>query len=355
MDPAALRAEFPVLERHAYFNAGTNGPFPRSAAATVADVVRTQVTEGRWLPHFERRTAAQTVLREGYARLLACAPDDVALTSGTSEGLGKLLVGLGTGAGDEILTSDQEHPGLLGPLIAARRRGARIRTAPLDRLDEAVTPATTLIVCSHVGWLSGEVAPDLADAGVPVILDGAQGAGAVAVDVTALGCAAYAAAGQKWLCGADGTGLLYVAPWFRERVAPALPAYVNFAEVRHYLESELREDARAYDAAALPLEAVAGSNCALTVLEDAGWDAVHRRALDLAEDLVARLRDRGRTVGPRGETTLVSWEDPDPPAARARLIDAGVIVRDLPGTSYVRASVGAWNDSPDIERLLAAL
>ena len=74
------------------------------------------------------------------------------------------------------------------------------RIAFLD-LEVTSWAATTLVAASHVNWITGEIAPDLADVGVPVILDGAQGSGAVPVDVQALGCAAYAAAGQKWLCG----------------------------------------------------------------------------------------------------------------------------------------------------------
>ena len=54
---------------------------------------------------------------------------------------------------------------------------------------------------------------------MPVLLDGAQGVGAVPVDVHALGCDAYAGAGQKWLCGPDGTGMLYMSPELRERLA----------------------------------------------------------------------------------------------------------------------------------------
>jgi selenocysteine lyase/cysteine desulfurase len=60
-------------------------------------------------------------------------------------------------------------------------------------------------------------------------------------------------------------------------------------------------------------------------------------------------------VAPRGDTTLVSFEDDDPEATRDRLAEAGVIVRNLPDTAYVRASVGAWNDEGDLERLLSNL
>jgi len=82
---------------------------------------------------------------------------------------------------------------------------------------------------------------------------------------------------------------------------------------------------------------------------------VHARAQSLAATLADRLSEAGHRVAPRDQTTLVAWEDSDPPATRDRLAAGGVIVRDLPGTPYVRASVGAWNDEGDLDRLLGAL
>jgi selenocysteine lyase/cysteine desulfurase len=190
---------------------------------------------------------------------------------------------------------------------------------------------------------------------VPVVLDGAQGAGAVPIDLAALGCAAYAAAGQKWLCGADGTGMLYLDPAFREQLRVIAPSYVCFSDASRGLDSPLHETAQRFDTPSLSRESAAFSAAALGVLEGAGLDAIHARARELAASLARQLADRGRTVAPRGATTLVAWEEPDPAAARARLADAGVIVRDLPGRPYLRASVGAWNDEGDLERLLAGL
>ena len=215
----ALRSEFPVLERLAFLNAGTDGPVPAKAVAAAREALDAQLREGRHRPHFTARLALQGELRDAYARVLGCAAEDVALTTSTSEGLGVVLGGLELGADDEIVTSDSEHPGLVGPLIAARGRGVRVTAVPLQEIPDAVTARTTLVACSHVSWVTGEVAPAaLAELDVPVVLDGAQGAGAIPVDVRALGCAAYAASGQKWLCGADGTGMLYVEPGFRERL-----------------------------------------------------------------------------------------------------------------------------------------
>src|SRR4051812_35402897 len=351
-----LREQFPILERVAYLNAGTDGPVPYAAPEAAHRELTGELEEGRATAHFERRFALQDELRAGYAELLGCEPHDVALTTSTSEGLGKVLAGMDLGPGDEVITSDEEHPGLIGPLIAARERGVSVRAVPFAELADAVGPGTSAVACSHVGWRTGSVAPAaLAEVDVPVIFDGAQGAGAVPVDVGKLRCAAYAAAGQKWLCGADGTGMLYVAPEFRERVRAIAPAYTCFEDASRGLDSKLKPDARRYDTPSLARETVAFSVASLGVLRDAGLAAVLARGPVLAGTLAERLADHGRTVAPRGHTTLVSWEDPDPEGARDRLREAGVIVRNLPGTPYVRASVGAWSSEDDLERLLAAL
>jgi selenocysteine lyase/cysteine desulfurase len=350
MDAAALRAEFPVLERLAFLNAGTDGPVPAAAVRAARGALESELTAGRYSPHFDARFALQGELRALYAKVVGCGVEDLSLQTSTSEGLGTVLAGLDLGPKDEIVTSDSEHPGLIGPLLAARAQGATIKAVPLRDVADAVGPSTTLVACSHVSWITGE----LEDLDVPVVFDGAQGAGAVPVDVHALRCAAYAAAGQKWLCGSDGTGLLYVAPEFGERIRAVAPSFINFEDSHAGFEATLHTDARRYDTASLSREASAFSLAATRVLDGAGLDAVHARATALAEQLAQALTERGRTVAPRGATTLVSWEDADPPATRQRLADAGVVVRDLPGTPYLRASVGAWNDERDLERLLSA-
>jgi L-cysteine/cystine lyase len=355
MDPAALRSRFPVLERIAYLNAGTDGPIPAAAVEAARTELESALADGRTTAHFKRRFELLGRLRAAYAAVAGCAPERVALQTSTSEGVGRVLTGLDLGPGDEIVTSDQEHPGLIGPLKAARDRGVTIRPAPLATLADAVDEGTTLVACSHVGWVSGEVAdPRLADLDVPVVLDGAQGAGAVPVDVEALGCSAYAASGQKWLCGADGTGFLYVEPSFGERLRCHAPSYISFEDAGQGIDGPLRDDARRYDTPSLPREGAAFSLASLQVLEEAGWEAVHARAREQAARLAARLAERGRTVAPRGPTTLVSWEDEDPVATRDRLAEAGVVVRNLPGRPLVRASVGAWTSDDDLDRLLAA-
>jgi L-cysteine/cystine lyase len=173
--------------------------------------------------------------------------------------------------------------------------------------------------------------------------------------MAALNCAAYAAAGQKWLCGADGTGMLYVSPRWRERIRPVAPSYISFQDTTRGLESPYKEDARRYDTPSLSREVVALSLGALEVLERHGFEDVLARGRAQAAELARRLADAGHTVAPRGDSTLVAWEDADPEATRDRLRDAGIIVRNLPGWPLLRASVGAWNDDTDLDRLLGAL
>ncbi|MCK9248853.1 MAG: aminotransferase class V-fold PLP-dependent enzyme [Solirubrobacteraceae bacterium] len=359
MDAQELRREYPVLDDVAYLNSGTCGPLPRAAAAASAQVLHHAERHGRAGEHFVATAHTQERRRERYARLLGADPSDLALTTGTTHGIVQVLQGLDWHEGDEVLTAESEHPGLLGPLAAlARQRGVRVRAAPLERIVDAVDDATRLVACSHVRWVDGTVAPD-ALAGlrgrVPVLLDGAQGAGAVPVDVGALGCAFYAAAGQKWLCGPVGTGMLWIDPAWQARLHVRAPGYDNLAVPGEGLDALPWPDARAHDAPATSGEASAAALAAFDVLDDHGWPQVLERAAGLAATLADRLAEAGHAVAPRGPSTLVSWSDPAPVATRDRLATAGVIVRDLPGTDLLRASVGAWNDERDLDRLLTAL
>ena len=357
MEHTGLRAEFPVLQRLAYLNAGTDGPLPARAVKAAGEELRRETEQGRTSAHFERRAELSGELRALYAAALGCETADLALTTSTSEGLAQVIGGLELSRGDEIVTSDEEHPGLQGALVAARDlKGVSIKAVPFAEVANAVGPSTRLVACSHVGWISGSLAPrELAEVDVPVLLDGAQGVGAIPVDVGALGCDAYAGAGQKWLCGPDGTGMLYVGPALRERLQVARRGYANLADPNEGLAAQLHDDARRLDSQLLSAEALACAVAATRLLASAGWGAVHERARTLAAHLAELLGERGIGVAPRGESTLVSFERADPEAERVRLAEAGVVLRDIPGRPWLRASVGAWNDEGDLERLLEML
>ena len=348
----SLRAEFPVFDRVAFLNAGSDGPVPQRAVDAVREEVERQAVHGRHQDHFAHGAELRGRQRAAYAARLGCAPDELALTTCTTEGIATVVAGFGRG--DRIVTSDEEHPGVYGPLAQARRRGAEIVVAEFDRLADAVDVSTTAVVCSHVSWVSGALAPAaLASVGVPVVYDGAQGVGAVPVDVKLLDCAAYAGSGQKWLCGPDGSGMLYVAPEFRERVPTLVPGYSTLSEPNAGLEAERWPDGRAWDTPVLSAEASRYVLTSLEVLGAAGWNQVYTRAVELAAQLASMLEEAGHSVRPRGASTLVSWANDDPVVTNERARKAGVLIRNLPGHNLLRASVGAWNDETDLERLLA--
>lgn len=350
-----FRAEFPVLGAMSYLNAGTDGPVPRRAAEAAATRVLEELERGRGGEHhFVGLQEMAARLRARLAGLFGSVSASVALTRSTTDGVNTVMAGLELGPGDEVLTSHEEHPGLLAPLAAARARsGFSVRVVPFAELVGEVGPATRLVACSHVSWVSGGVvdAAGLAASGASVLLDGAQGLGAVPVDVDALGCDFYAASGQKWLCGPDGSGSLFVHPRRLDAVAPSWPGYGALADPGAALELDYRPDAARYDVGVLPGPAGAWSLASLDLLEEVGWEWVHERSTSLAEGLAARLAERGLELAPRGRSTLVSWRSADPEAEVRRLGEEGVVVRQLPGRGLVRASVGAWSGEEELEHL----
>jgi L-cysteine/cystine lyase len=353
----SLRAQFPVLERTAYLNAGTNGPVPRRALDAALDSLRTQVEGGRGgAPFFKAVVDQQAALRGRVADLLRCDRGELALTHSTTDGVNAALSAIDLRPGDEVLTSDEEHPGVLAPLAGLRRRvGIRIRTAPFAELPGAVRSDTRLVACSHVSWVTGRVLDTraLRGAGAPVLLDGAQGLGALPVDVRALGCDFYAASGQKWLCGPNGIGYLYARGELLPELSSPWPGYQSLADPGRALDSAPHPDARRLATAFPSPHDTAFAHAALDVLEEPGVEPVQTYAAGLAGRLARSLEERGVVVAPRGASTLVSFEMPEPADFVERLAaEERIVVRSLPGTPYVRASVGAWTSDEELDRLV---
>jgi selenocysteine lyase/cysteine desulfurase len=225
-----------------------------------------------------------------------------------------------------------------------------VRVVPFAELPEAVGPRTRVVACSHVSWMTGAVVDAAALAATPalVLLDGAQGLGAVPVDVKALGCDFYAASGQKWLCGPNGIGYLYARAELAGVLPAPWPSYATLADSTRALELDLHPDARRLSVGFPPPHHVEWALASLDVLERPGLAAVQNRAAELAAGLAVRLGSRAR---PRGHSTLVSWDVADPEAEVERLAAAGFAVRELPGAGTVRASVGAWSSEAELARL----
>jgi L-cysteine/cystine lyase len=352
------RAQFPVLERYAYLNAGTFGPMSRAVAGAMAAEQERALEEGRInRAAFVRYLEDRARVRERFAQLLGVPVEKIALTTSTSEGCNVVLNGLGLGADDEIVTTDSEHFGLIGPLAVspATVRVAHVRDLPaadaFETILAEVGPRTKLIALSEVLWITGHRLPwrELRDAtGVPVLVDGAQSAGAIPVDATEADF--YTVSAQKWLCGPDLSGALSVRDPDSLRLAQ--PSYLSQREYHlGNVTFEPHEGADRFDTHFTPLAVTAGLLAAFELHPEWRFE----RAAEASARCRELLAERAEVVTEPGHANLVSFRAADPEATVARLAEKGVIVRDLPSTGLVRASCGWWTSDEDLDRLVAAL
>jgi L-cysteine/cystine lyase len=313
-------------------------------AELTADLERGRVG----LPFFERMLELRSEVRRRIAALLAVQPESVALTTSTTESCNIVLSGLRLRPGDEVVTTDEEHFGLLGALHAS---GARVVVAPATPLLESVTPNTRLVALSHVSWVSGNrIDPGLvrSEKGVPVLVDGAQSVGAIPVE--AGGFDYYTVSCQKWLCGPDPMGALYVRD--PERLGVAMPSYFSQASYEPDGAFTPTEGAGRFDSGWLSVPYLAGLIAAIEGAPE--WGFEHARTMaERCHELVA---ERFRVVTQPGASTLVSFEaEGDAEQIANGLYERGVVVRNIPKTNLVRVSCGYWTNEDDLERLVAGL
>jgi L-cysteine/cystine lyase len=364
-----MRADLPSARAAAYLNAGTFGPLPEPAHRVMREHLDGVLGRGRIGPQGLQEWMGFTDgARAAFARSVQAAPETIALTHSTTDGVNLVVWGLDFQPGDVVVTTTSEHPGLTEPLeTLARRRGVVLRTVDVEGLDAtaAVTGAideqTRLVALSHVLWTDGTVldVPAIGAAcraaGVPLLVDGAQGAGCVVVEADALGADFYTISGQKWLCGPSGTGALYVRPERLEQLQPAWPWYLT--RDRHSgPEAVLWPAARRFDAGSITLTALAGAAAAIE------WrTGTHDLAagVERADALAARLREAladlpgVEPVPVAAPSSLVSFAVPgDPNELVVALAERGVLVRSVPGRPWLRASVGPWNVEGDLDRLV---
>jgi L-cysteine/cystine lyase len=296
-------------------------------------------------------------VRGQLAALVGASPAQMALTGSTTDGCNIVLSGLQLRPDDEIVTTDSEHPGLLLPLHVS---GARVRVAEvagrptadsLATILSCITPRTRLLALSHILWTTGQVMPvqELKEeSGLPVLVDGAQSAGAIPIGMGELDY--YTVSCQKWLCGPEPLGALYVRD--PEQLAVGIPSYFAQKSLEPDGTFVPAEGAARFDSGWLAAPSLAGLEAAIVSAPEWRFE----RAAEMAELCRGALRERFELVAGGGESTLVSFVAAGEAATEAaRLYDAGVIVRDLPGTGWLRASCGWWTSGDDIDRLVAAL
>jgi L-cysteine/cystine lyase len=349
------RRLFPVLDRFAYLNAGTLGPLAQPTLDAMEARARFDQEQGRggkaW---FESVLELRERVRKKLGALVGAEPASLALTSSTTDGCNIVVAGLGLQPGDEVVTTNSEHPGLLLPLAVS---GATVRVADVanrpvaeavERITALVGPKTRLLALSHVLWTTGQVMPvqELKrETGLPILVDGAQSVGAVPVEVGEVDY--YTVSAQKWLCAPEPLGALYVRD--PDSLAIAIPSYWAQQAIEPDGKFVPRDGVARFDSGWLATHMLAGWEAALDLRPDWSFE----RAAEMTERCRTELAKSYDVVGESGQGTLVSFVPPgDPVETAAKLYERGVVVRDLPGTGWVRASCGWWTNEEDVDRLV---
>ncbi|HVR92015.1 MAG TPA: aminotransferase class V-fold PLP-dependent enzyme [Novosphingobium sp.] len=357
-----------------HLNAASLGPTSRAMLAATIEAWRrlesSPVYMGYGKSGDDKVVIQADAVRGKAAALLGCDAEEIMITHGTTDGMNTVAQGIVLSAGDRILTTDQEHEG--GSLCweyRARRDGVtidRIAILPTEfdalrivwRFEQAITPATRIISFSHVITTTGlrmpvaEIAALARRRGILCVVDGAQAAGNIPVDVKALGCDAYATSGHKWLMGPKGTGLLYVS---READAQIVP--IQWGDARRY-------GAEAAGVGAMTL--VVGFGAALDAIRGWGMAAIERRNLDLRTRMYEGLREiEGlRVVGPPPgplASAIVACALPD--ALDSRMVQQalhdrhGILVKmaEKRWLNGLRFSPHVFNTIADVDYTLRAL
>ena len=373
----AVRAAMPSLSAAIQLNTGSVGPIPTEVAAAMRELEDYERDFGRaqyeyFLDSLQRMDEA----RAAVAAVLGGDLAEVAITHSATDGMN-----LGTWAvdwrdGGVAVTTCHEHAGGVGPLYAVCDRfGVEVRHAEfagdasddeiLDQFERLVTPGTKLVSLSHVLWTSGLVMPveriaTLAhERGALVIVDGAQAAGAIPVNVRDLGVDLYAIPAQKWLLGPEGLGAL----WARRELIPDLGAtfagYFSFASVDSRGNRELHDDARRFQVTNYHRPSVLGMARAIGWLTMfVGLEFVHRRGAAMARraaDLLAEI-DGVTLLTPRDRMAglvtfrVAGWT---PEQAMEELgARTFCIIRTLPLVDALRISVGFWTTEEEMDRFV---
>lgn len=375
------RQSFATLESKTYFNFGAQGPLPAAAF----EAMRALYAEIEQAAPLSAEGGAAVLLaakraRAALAAELAAPETSIALVESTSVGCNIALWGIDWRPGDHLVISDREYPGVTATAAAVMRRfGLDVSRWSLDGPNDAVVaglagslrPRTRAVVVSHIPWDTGRIVPLAEIAAVChghgakplLIVDGAQSAGVLPLDLPALGVDVYAVPGHKWWCGPEGAGGLYVGS---RALAELVPTFVGTRGLAFSASGEVtgyRPDAGRFEVstAAVALHAGLGASLAL----HAAWgtpasrlERIRKLSRRLWEGLGALPSVRAvRLQEEPPETGLVLFRVPghEPQHLVRRLEARGILMRAILHADCIRASVHYLNLEDEVDKLLTAL
>ena len=384
LDTVKIREQLPATTSSVYLNTGTYGPLSRRASAAMAKHGAEDLEEGRLrggIQGFLAHAEMLADLRGALAGVLGADAGEIALTRSTTEGVNLGIWGRNWSEGDEVVTTSQEHPGILFPLALLRKRyGVKITFAgighgesdrTLQAFEDVLHPGVKMVALSHVLYTTGAVLPvaEIAQmahsVGSVVLADGAQSVGAIPVDVHSLGVDYYAFSGQKWLCGPDGSGAMFVRA---DKIASLQPSFACFTTVdyRTFDAADprtfvLRPEASCLEPGTLHRPVVAGFAEAVAGLrEEVGLDGAHADISLLSQYCRERAAEiPGATVlSPPGQPSglvAVHIGDGETAPAVEYLLEAGVLIRNIEENNALRISTGFYNTEEDVDLALGKI
>ena len=311
---AELRQQFLIPPDEVYLNNGTVGSSPRPVLQAIFDGYE----ETEKLAQAEPEDypiwgyAAWNDFRDPLATFVGCTRDEIALVRNATEANNYIANGVDMKAGDEVLMSDQEHPGGEHPWdLKAKRYGIVVKKFVLPKppknaaeimnvVSDAITPRTRVIFVSHISTVTGVVMPAkeicalARSKGILSALDGAHVPGMMKLDIHSLGCDMYSSSPHKWLQAPKGSGFLYV----RDEVIDRLWSTIA---TEGWDEPKIRAE-RFQRIGSSNVPALWGLRASIKLANDIGMDRIEARHRKMADYLLGEMVKRGAE----------SWTSPDP-------------------------------------------
>jgi L-cysteine/cystine lyase len=370
-----IQSDFPALSNKRYFNYGGQGTLPQCAIDAIAGAYKYVQEVGpfsnaifHWM--YDEIGATRRALNEE----LGGEPDCWAITASVTEGCNIVMWGLDWHEGDRILLTDSEHNGVVGAAenLAKRHKlsldyfavAEKTEAEILDALRAAMTPRTKLVVFSHVLWNTGQVLPieamvDIVERfGAQALVDGAQSAGVIAMDLSKTDIDYYAITGHKWLCGPEGVGALYIR---QDRLTQLHPTFVGWRT--DMTAHGGRVDGSRFEVATTALPLLAGFRSALTFHRDKGGTPEERE--QLIRQRSERLRRKLSAIAPNPRLITHADEGSGLTSFAVEGKKHSSIVHDLEAKHYllrtiptpdaIRASTHYFTSEADVDALVDAI